>query len=106
MLGARVRGRQGLDTRAAGRVQVLLRNGARIRGANEVVQHFLAHLAAVVLAHDLLRYLARPEPLQFRRSPDFDEARIDLALDIDRRHTDRHAPLEAVRGLHFGLVTL
>src|SRR5690606_37556384 len=60
----------------------------------------LAHLRPVVLAHDLVRHLARPEPLEPGGPPDLLQARFDLALDLRARDADRQTALQPCGLLH------
>jgi hypothetical protein len=107
MLGAAgIRTAHRLDAGSAGGVQLLLRDRARIGRADHVRHDLVAHLAAVVLAHDLLRHLAGAEPLQSRGLAHLGESRRDRTFDLGTRHLHRQPPLQPGRSLQRDLIAL
>ncbi len=106
VLAAGVGAGERLDARPTGRIQLLLRDRTRIGRADHVRHDLVAHLAAVVLAHHLLRHLAGPKPLQFRGLTHLGEPRRDGALDLSAGHPHRQPPFQPGRSLERDLVTL
>ena len=90
---------EGLDARAGSRIQLLLRDRLGEARLHQVGQHFLAHLRAELLLHDLERHLARAEALQLRRAADALQALVDRLLDALPRNADFDAALEGARRL-------
>src|SRR6185503_5983825 len=88
-----------LDTRPAGRIQLLLLDRARVGRADDVRHDLVADLPAVILTDDFLRHLARPEALQLRRLAHLGQPRGDRALDLGVRHADRQPPFQPRRSL-------
>ena len=83
-----------LDARTARRLQLLLAQRLREGLADEVGHDLLAHLRAVVLAHDVDRRLAGPKALDARRAAHLQEPRVHLLAHAARGHRNLEPALE------------
>ena len=90
----------GLDGRAAGRIEVFLHDRVGIALLHEVGQHFLANLLAVMLFDDLGRNLAGTKSLDLRGATHAHQPRFNLFLYSFSRQLDAHTPLQRAGGLH------
>ena len=84
-----------LDARPAGGLQFFLAQRLRESFADQVGDDLLAHFAAVVLANDVDRRLARPESLDARRAAHLEQPRVDLLAHAGRGHRHLEAAFES-----------
>ena len=93
-------GREVLDARVGGGLQVLAAHSLGVRLAQQVAHDLGLHLRGELLAHHGERRLARAEALEARGLRELLEARLDLARDALGGDRDFQAALEARHRAH------
>ena len=92
-----------LDLRPTGRLQILLSNGLRITGLQQLLQNFLAHLAAIPLTNYAVRNLSRSETLYFCGAANGKQPVTHFFLNSTSRNLNPHASFKSCQGLNRNL---